>query len=204
MKKIIVVFALLLTSNFTYSSAMRPDDFSGAETLIDFNLLAVGEKLHGQFSSSGIIFNNSSRFTEISNSTFEGVVTPNSAFSRLNSGGFQEFIFTIPVNLFGLELDGSEGGTFKIDVYGSSGMIESLEAANNSFLGVHSTTDITRIAISPSISGYDFVFDDVRFESLEKSPDPIPVPSSIWLFFTGLISLFKIRKQGYSRAILSR
>ena len=193
MKKIMVLVALLATSNLAYSSLMGPDDFSGSETLIDFNLLASGTKLDRQFSRMGIIFKNTSNYTKISESTFEGVVTPNSAFSRLNSGGLQEILFTIPVNLFGLELDGSEGKTFIMNVYGSRGMIESVNGENNSFLGVQTDELITRIEISPNITGFNFVFDDVRFET-NIEPNLIPLPATILLFGSGLIGLFGVKK----------
>ena len=193
MKKIMVLVALLATSNLAYSSLMGPDDFSGSETLIDFNLLASGTKLDRQFSRKGIIFKNTSNYTKISESTFEGVVTPNSAFSRLNSGGLQEILFTIPVNLFGLELDGSEGKTFIMNVYGSRGMIETVNGENNSFLGVQTDELITRIEISPNITGFNFVFDDVRFET-NIEPNLIPLPATILLFGSGLIGLFGVKK----------
>jgi len=79
-----------------------------------------------------------------------------------------------------------------MNVYDSDGFIESLVGANNSFLGVQSTTDITRIELRSSTDGFNFLFDDVRFESAAST---VPVPAAVWLFGSGLLGLIGVAKR---------
>ena len=188
-----IFLALVIISPVAVASPISLSDFSGSETVIGFDDLTSGTILTNQYSGSGVTFQNTSESTSISDG-FPGDASsaPNVAFTLLNLGGSQEILFSTAVNKFGVFLAGSNGETFLMDVYDTNGLVESLGGANNAFLGVFSSTNIISIALRSSTNGFNFVMDDVRFES---SVSAVPVPAAVWLFGTAMIGLIGFGKR---------
>ena len=189
---------VVLTTAPAWSVPIGVGAFSGGATVIDFDGLAVDTVLGNQFAGLGATFETIAGTTTIEDSFASPAFSlPNSAFVSIFSGGRQDILFSTPVNRIGLDLDASIGETLIMDVFGAGGLIEQVTTSTNvAFLGVQTVEDIVRVELRSSTNGFNFFFDNVRFEAAAAS---VPEPGTLLLLGLGLAGLGFVRRHHPAR-----
>lgn len=197
-----VTFMSLLCGAFSASAALiTRGDFSGSETLETFELgspVGPAISLNGvNYSSNSILFttNRDTFFPNVPDISLNGALNDNAADSDITID------FTSAVNRFGFYLS-SGGSTFwLVSVFGDAnqllgsnsysvwGLNPSVGAA---FVGFEFTDNINSVRVQQTGgSGFAFVMDDLRFESVSSIDEPAML---IWCGLL-LMASFSVRRR---------
>jgi len=212
MKKItVIVFLLLLSLSSANAIPIGIGDFSGSETVIDFNSIPTGPPgtlINDQFAPLGVIF---------SGSPFQGDPFSGSSINGSMTGvNFDDFggninnpitaEFSILQNRVGMFFGTPNSVDTEVQMRAFRGerLLETqtfLGSAGNNlpggnlatvFGGIFLETRFDRIDFSSLSALGAFEVDDFRFERSEDSapgPAPIPEPATILLLCAGLLGL---------------
>ena len=201
-----VVFLVIMFPSILSATPITLSDFSGSETLIDFNsgysasgnTLAIDEVNFVNNISSwhnpanwGWYFDNipgASLGIGLADMSSDTLIT-------VDTGG-------VSFNRVGILLSTSLPNSWTLSAYAAdNSFIESVTASMPAygeavFIGLESTTDIASVVISElgNGNGQITLFDDFRFESTT----PVPEPTTILLLGAGLLGLAEVsRKRGF-------
>ena len=186
------------------ASAINIWNFSGNETVIDFESLGGVAPEPGPFSIGPVTFSESSTGSGTSSpgwrvlntnllGTDSDILTDNSGQSNI------VLDFSTPVTRAGLVVgigNESEITDYQIDFFDTEyNVIGSLSYSifwrsnGGFFAGWENASGISRIQIiEASNNGRVGGIDDIRFENVAITP-PVPIPAAVWLFGSGLIAL---------------
>ena len=190
--RVLIVFtAIAVPSRTATADLIGIGDFSGNETVIDYDDLANGEIITNQFAGLGIIYdtiNGTTTADAFIGGLFDNGSLPNAAFVVLNSGGFLRLNFDTPQLRVGMQFGTSLGEQLIMDVFGTDGFLETVSLAGSlnsfgvleGFIGVENAAGITSVEIRSSTDGFNYGIDDTRFE--------IPAPATLpLLVLSGLL-----------------
>jgi hypothetical protein len=205
-----VAFGLAIgTTRQAGADQIGPGAFSGSATLIDFDNLTggttvnTGDIITNQYAGLGVIFNNPDKVTRANASPIgaEAVAAskPNIAFVLQASGGApvapQELLFSVPVNLIGMEFFLTQGANITLAVYDSTNtLLESLTLNGTyqgsgdldaGFIGLQESTNIAKATVTSNGGSFNFSIDNVRFEGAAA----VPEPASLVLMGAGVVFL---------------
>ncbi len=178
LKRMICLTALVFLASLNEAATaglIGVGDFSGNETVIDYDNLAGGEIITNQFAGLGVIYdtiNGSTDADVFRGSLFDNGSLPNAAFVELGSGGFLRLSYGTLQTRVGTQFITSSSEELIMDVFGDSGFLEtvSVSGSQNShavlegFIGVENTAGISSVEIRSSTNGFNFAIDDTRFE----------------------------------------
>jgi hypothetical protein len=208
MRRVIPLVAsltLLLTSATATAVPIGTADFSGSETVIDFDSIAVLTLVTDL--GSGVSVNESLVIPLIDSSIDQSLITPPNGLINRDSlggttGGF-EFVFTDSINRVGAYTAAGFGQDVSIQIFDADGaLIETIFGRADGvlpvgsgggvqgFLGVESQTDIARAVFTLSAPGALFPLDTLRFEAVDFGGGVIPEPNTALL---ALVSLVMVR-----------
>jgi len=110
------------------------------------------------------------------------------------NGNFMTFSFDSPINAFSLDVlaanDFFSGGNIILgNNNGASQILYSglLPTSQVSFIGlIDTTTPFSSVTVTTTLSGDGVQYDRLRFGTVDSTPTPVPEPSTMLLFGTGL------------------
>lgn len=169
-------------------------DFSGSETVLDFESLTDGELITNQFAPLGIVFVNPDvGFDVIARNRTFGIV------ANVEQGGGSsgvvaplELQFSVPVNKVGMDIVfGSVGFgiMYTLEIFDSLNTLldsTTLSLGAFGFIGLESSTTIAKATITgigSNLQSFNLNIDNVRFEAT------VPEPSTLTLWSLGAIAL---------------
>ncbi len=199
MKKI-VILALLLSVGTANAGIIELGDFSGSETVIDFNAISNTESVANQYSVDGVLF--SGALLGMTNSGDTALFNGSTIASNWNySGGGNtgqswSATFDSVQNLFGFFSETNSSDDVTIEAYLGTALIGTVNFLNPNgtypdFLGFGDSGgfDSITVTIAKNANGF-FAMDDLRFESLR-----IPEPGSLALLCLGIAGVGFSRKK---------
>ena len=224
MKKImVIVFLLFFILPSAHAIPIGIGDFSGSETVIDFDSIAPGEAITKQFDALGVTFSDASSifqgnpfFERADPSTINGTMSGANFNSSLIIQNPIEAKFTSLPNRVGMFFGTPNSVDTEVQIRAFRGerLLETLkvtsEAGNNLpggnlatvFGGIFFETGFDRIDFSSRSDLGAFQVDDFRFERSEgRAPGPAPIPESatIVLLCAGLLGLAGFGRKKFFR-----
>lgn len=216
MKKItVIVFLLLLSLSSANATSIGIGDFSGSETVIDFDLIPSGDLIKRQYTPLGVTFSGSPlQGDPFPRSTING--TPTAAKLELNFVNSVIAEFTTLQNKVGMYFGTPTGGPTAVQIQAFKGGSEMETQTFTSptgdaplgatvatvFAGLSFDGGFDNIQFGSTSGSLGFDIDDFRFEKSEDrapGPAPVPEPVTILLLCTGLLGLAGFGRKKFFR-----
>ena len=219
MKKIVVLaigmLFLLITCNVTFATPIGIGDFSGSETLVDFDLADI---TGGSYNSTSVTFGDVTITSDVAKLYRGPYSYMDNYFANYTNSGMDymydsgngatftdvTFTFDTVMDRAGLLLGLDSVADYTMIAYNNTGgVIESVSGSTNYmeavFLGIQATGIASIRVIETSFPNNKIsVFDDLRYESLGDpgpGPDPVPEPTTMLLLGVGLLGLFGVSRK---------
>ena len=192
-KSLLVVFLLFLSLSSAHAIPIGIEDFSGSETVIDFNGILSGEAITNQFAPDGVNFTGSPFQGAPLGTTINGTMS-GANFSPINNPIVATFSSVqIRAGMYFGTIPG-EPNTVQIQAFRGDSLLETQTflSSGSDFLpggnlaavfgGIFLAGGFDRIEFSNNSDPKAFQIDDFRFE-------PIPEPSTVLLLGFGLVGI---------------
>lgn len=197
--RIFVFFALLLGAFSASASIITRADFSGSETLETFSSsfaagpsAVVNGVTYSSANSTLFTFNRDVLFPNVADISTGAALNDNAPASDVSVN------FSTQVNRIGFYLASNGSTNWLVNVFGDSDQLLGSGTFNSwavnpnvgaAFVGFEFAENINYFQVLQDNSGYNFIMDDLRYESIVT----VPEPSVLGLFAAGLFLLMRKR-----------
>jgi hypothetical protein len=200
--KLALLFVAIVESQSVSAELVvaNPVDFSGLESIVDFNNIANTKAIKDQFTNEfNVTFNG---LVGLTNSTdinrFNGsTIASNWIYPSTNLGPSWTATFTSTQNIVGFLAETNTNDDVTIEAFLGGSLIGSVNFQNPNgvtpdFLAIQSISGFDRIQVTTGnqTAGF-FAMDNFKFQSTAI----VPVPGGIWLFGSALIGIIGTRKK---------
>jgi hypothetical protein len=199
-KKLLTILSavLLITgmSGIAGAEIIGEGDFV-SPTIIDFEDAPEEGLIDNFYAGSGVTFAHLDGYNEYDTGTGNGSSKTATNFFTEPNYPDGEASFVNPINKVGFFITTNPDDNTTIYAYLGDTLIGSEffdtygQGLGGSFAGIYFASAFDRIVIdTAAITNGAFAIDDFRFEA-----QPVPIPAAVWLFGSGILGLFGIRRK---------